>query len=260
MASWFKGYVDAFRDGAKLSSPLELKRLHSLRVAENAALIAAGFGLAQEEIELARAAGLLHDAGRFSQFARYESFRDADTIDHGLEGRRVLEEAAPFADADERERLLCAVQYHNRKTEDIPPGLPASQSSLLRLVRDADKLDIMEIVLDSVEADGFKDLPVMVPNIRLSRELTPGVLDKALIGESPSSEKLSTLADFLVMLASWFFDLNYMPSRRLAAQRGILPRIRGKLPDTAGIREFFRGIKETMRVSGGAEKVNKKKH
>lgn len=243
--------MDGFRDGSILSSPFELKHLHSLRVAENAALIAAGLGLAQEEIELARAAGLLHDTGRFPQFARYGSFKDADTVDHGLEGRRVLEEAAPFADADGRERLLCAVQYHNRKAEDIPPGLPAAQSDLLRLVRDADKLDIMDIVLDSIDADGFKDLPGMLPNIKLSRELTPGVLDKALSGESMSSGKLSTLADFLVMLASWFYDLNYIPSRRLAAQRGILPRIRGKLPDTAGIREFFSDIKETMRVSGG---------
>ena len=243
--------MDGFRDGSILSSPFKLKHLHSLRVAENAALIAAGLGLAQEEIELARAAGLLHDTGRFPQFARYGSFKDADTVDHGLEGRRVLEEAAPFADADGRERLLCAVQYHNRKAEDIPPGLPAAQSDLLRLVRDADKLDIMDIVLDSIDADGFKDLPGMLPNIKLSRELTPGVLDKALNGESLSSGKLSTLADFLVMLASWFYDLNYIPSRRLAAQRGILPRIRGKLPDTAGIREFFSDIKETMRVSGG---------
>jgi hypothetical protein len=134
LCAWFEGYAAAFRENGVLHPMLELKRLHSLRVAENAGLIASKLGQGPGEIELARAAGLLHDAGRFTQFARYGSFSDTDTVDHGARGRRVLEEeeSLPFHDAGERRRLFCAVQYHNRRTEDIPV-LEAGEAELLRI-------------------------------------------------------------------------------------------------------------------------------
>jgi HD superfamily phosphodiesterase len=128
-------------------------------VAENAALLAAGLRLPPGEQRLARAAGLLHDVGRFSQCRDHGSLSDAVTTDHGAKGRKVLEKQAAdlFKDPQERERLFAAVQFHNRRTADIPP-LPKDAAALLNLLRDADKLDIMEVVLRSVAADGFRGL------------------------------------------------------------------------------------------------------
>ncbi|PIU20687.1 MAG: hypothetical protein COT18_00945 [Elusimicrobia bacterium CG08_land_8_20_14_0_20_59_10] len=248
LAGWFEQYMSGFREGGVLLPALEIKRGHSLRTAENAALIAAGLGYGGEEELLARAAGLLHDAGRFTQFAQHGSFRDAGTLDHGLEGRRVLEEKMPdvLKNPEEKEALLCAVSWHNRRTEDIPRDLPSGRSALLKLVRDADKLDIFDIVLRSVEADGFRELPAMLPNIKLSRNLTPGVLAKVLNRESPASGELSTLADFLLSTASWFFDLNYLPSRRLAVERGVLRGFRRELPRGAELDRFFAEIEKVL--------------
>jgi len=251
IAAWFGLYIDGFRGaGGALPGPLEFKRRHSGRVAENSALIAAGLGLEAEEASLARAAGLLHDAGRFTQFSRYASFRDADSLDHGLEGRRVLEQAAAplFADGRAFGRLLCAVQYHNRKPEDIPPGLPAGEDSLLRLVRDADKLDIMGELIASVETDGFRGLQELVPDIKPVRALTPGVLAAAARGETLSLKDLVTLGDILVMVAGWFHDLNYGPARKLAAERGFLAGLRRQLPESAELAAFFSA------VAGAAER------
>jgi hypothetical protein len=54
---WFDVYLDGFSEKGTLHPLYELKRSHSLRVADNAALLAAG---------------LVHDAGRFAQSDHYE--------------------------------------------------------------------------------------------------------------------------------------------------------------------------------------------
>jgi len=88
--TWFESYVNRFRDSNDiLPAAIELKYFHSLRVAEKARIIAEGLGLSAAEISMAQGCGLVHDVGRFTQFVNYGSFRDANTVDHGAEGRRV---------------------------------------------------------------------------------------------------------------------------------------------------------------------------
>jgi len=92
LIDWFDRYVNRYRDKkGNLPAALELKYRHSQRVAENARLIAQGLNLTPEKILMAEGCGLVHDIGRFPQYIRYESFHDADTVDHGQEGRRILE-------------------------------------------------------------------------------------------------------------------------------------------------------------------------
>ncbi len=242
---WFRSYVDRFRDdNGTLSPPLELKRLHSLRVADNARLIAVALDLPERERCLAEAAGLVHDAGRFPQYAEFGSFRDADTVDHGAYGRKVLERediGRRFLEADWN-NILCAVEYHNRLASDVPGGLDAEQRRTLDIVQDADKLDIMELVLRSVVDDGFSELPSMLPQISLNREISEAVLKEALEMKAVNIEKLATLGDFLVMLATWFYDFRFEQARRLVVERRIPDRVREELPDLPGVDRLFAGM------------------
>ena len=249
LAAWFEEYIDRFRDRkGNLHPMLMLKREHSLRVAANARLISDALGASEAEQHLAEGAGLVHDVGRFPQFETYGSFRDADTVNHGAEGRKVLEaqDLSCIPDSEDRKRLLCAVEFHNRNRDDIPEGLSGGQSRLLDLVRDADKLDIMELVLQSVAADGFRELPDMLPHIRLGGEVNPDILDEALTTRSVSIGKLASVADFLVMIATWFYDLNYQPTRKIAHQRNIFSRLKRQLPRTEDIETLFSGIEKHM--------------
>jgi len=254
---WFEDYIGQFRDqDGALHPMLELKRCHSIRVAENARFIAAALNLPKAGQCLAESAGLVHDVGRFTQFTRHGSFRDADSVDHGIEGRRVLEtqDLPLLCDPGDRERLLCTVEYHNRNRWDIPSDFSFELDRLLRLIRDADKLDIMEIVLHKTASDGFQDLPMMLPHISLGRELSPEVLKEAQNTQSVSSNKLSTLADFLVMIATWFYDLNYAPTLQLAFQRDILSRLQQELPRTESVSKIFAVISDAVK-KGGQRKV-----
>jgi hypothetical protein len=247
--TWFESYINRFRDANGILPPaLELKYFHSLRVAENARIIAEGFGLSAAEISLAHGCGLLHDIGRFTQFVNYGSFRDANTVDHGVEGLRVLaaEGLRPLLSKDDWPPIACAVEYHNKKAANLPDKLSRAEELFLRLIRDADKLDIMDLVLQSVAKDGFRELPDMLPHIRLNGGVTAEVMDEVTKTQSVSIDRLSTLADFLVMLASWFYDFNYPPTMRLADELNIINRIQRELPDTKAVRELLSGIKNNV--------------
>lgn len=251
LAAWFGRYMKGFFSGGGLPGPLRFKRAHSARVAANAAGIASGLRLPGGETALARAAGLLHDVGRFNQYARFATFRDEESLDHGAEGRRVLEkEASGIMAGGEFHRLLVSVEFHNRKPDDLPKYLPPAEDSLLSLVRDADKIDIMESLVSSVEEDGFKSLHEMVPFIKLEKTLSPGVLEAVARGETLSIKNLFTLSDIMVMVAGWFCDLNYGPARRVAAARGFLGRIRRQLPADPRLDIFFSGLEKAAAAPG----------
>ncbi len=246
LVQWFEQYVNRYRNSdGLLPAPLELKYAHSQRVAENARLIASELELVDTEIVLAEICGLFHDIGRFRQYERYGSFRDADTLDHGLAGHQVLEAEgmASYFSANDWARVSCAVEYHNRKTDDIPSDISAESKKLLKLIRDADKLDIMDLVLQSVARDGFRELPDMLPHISLRRELTPAVLEEFHKNKTISTGSLATVTDFLVMLATWFYDFNYTPSWQLAASRKIIERLQKELPDSGTVRSLLEDIK-----------------
>jgi len=244
-AVWFEQFVHRYRDEkGKLPFALELKRAHCLRVAENARTIAGRLSQPKEKIFLAGQCGLLHDVGRFPQYARFGSFHDVDTIDHGRLGLATLEEEGfgKALSSEDRTAIACAVEFHNKKTADLPKDLPEASLFHLLVVRDADKIDILELVLASVARDGFRDLPDMLPSIGPDRRITPAVLDEVLTTQTVSVINLRTVDDYLVMLASWFYDLHFEPARELAAQRRLFDRIRRQLPSLPALGKLFNGM------------------
>jgi len=254
VAEGFERYVNRHRDKqGTLPAALELKYLHSLRVSENARLIAQELKRTLKEILLAEGCGLIHDIGRFSQFVRYGSFHDAETIDHGTEGYRILETEGmrTHFDADDWNCLLCAVECHNKKVSDISDHFPAKADCLLQLIRDADKLDIMDLVLKAIAGNGFRELPDMLPHIRLDRNISPGIMEEILNTRTVSVSRLRTVTDCVVMLASWFYDMNYAPTRKLAEDRLLLQRIKEALPDTEGMRNMLDDIENIGSSTGG---------
>ena len=85
LKSRYLAYVDTFRapDG-RLGEMLELKLQHTMRVVENATLIADGERFDAECRRAALAAALLHDTGRYEQLTKYDTFNDAESIDHAV--------------------------------------------------------------------------------------------------------------------------------------------------------------------------------
>ncbi len=204
---------------------IELKRNHSLRVMAIAHGILLAHGIVPYELGLV--AALLHDVGRFPQFERFRTFRDADSLDHGAEGANMLanshllEAFAPH----EQEMIRQIVAVHNRR--QLPPLDPGCEA-LAHVVRDADKLDIVRVVLAALEG-GSVD-PTITLGLRTEPGVSPGVVASLERGEAPDYGQLASVDDFTLFLAAWSQGLHYPASRRMFAARGYLARLRALLP------------------------------
>ena len=209
---------------------IDLKRDHSLRVHALASKIVAGEGLPQPHLYVA--AALLHDIGRFPQFERFGTYRDDMSVDHGDEGASFLRENGFLEGFSERDRacLQDVVRLHNKR--ELPQGMDPLERSVCDVVRDADKLDIVPVVLSAMAADGPCDPVVTLGLADEPGAWTASVLETVEAGANPAYADLRYMNDFKLLLASWGPKLVHRSSRRLFAVRGSLDRIFAILPDS----------------------------
>jgi hypothetical protein len=226
----FRDFTDGYRIDGVLHPMHQLKLEHTIRVAADARTIAAGSGWPEPEINLAEAIGLFHDIARFPQFQQYRTFSDANSVDHGDLGFQTLEQAGLLEGlADESKALILhSVQYHNKK--DLPRILTAHEEKHLRLIRDADRLDIFFICWDSIANGYLHENPEIIMNIDFNGPLSDAVLDQFERGERIDYRGMKSMADRFVLLLSWMHDLSYDSSRRLVRERRIIEKFIDVLP------------------------------
>ena len=235
----FQSYVDGFaEEGRSLHPVLQLKADHCERVAAEAKALAIDLGWPLPDRTAAEALGLLHDVGRFSQYADFGSFSDPVSVDHGLRGWEVVRAEGWLSDwaPEERGRMLDGIRYHNGRT--IPDNLSRQSLAMVRLIRDADKLDIFEIVLSEVRRDGFQDLPKMLPHLALDRTPTPEMVRELRGKRNASSQGIRTLADFLLLQLSWVYTMNYAPTVRRFHERDLCGQVLDLLEVDAAVEAF----------------------
>ena len=129
-----------------LSDPGIMRKFHhTFRVVEYAKDIARSEGLSEDDVNLAMLCALLHDIARFRQWSIYKTYIDAKSFDHGDEAYNILSHKNYIAnytvDPYEQRIILKAVRNHNKyKIED---GLTDRELFFTKLLRDADKIDII---------------------------------------------------------------------------------------------------------------------
>lgn len=226
----WRAYVDRFRTGGALHPMHQLKLEHSIRVSDDARAIAEGMNWTGGEVNLAEAVGLLHDTARFPQFKQYGTFSDAHSVDHGDLGFQTLEkenllEGLPV---EPRALILHSVQYHNKK--ELPRILSAHEEKHLRLIRDADRLDIFFICWHAIHSGQIHDNPEIGMNIDFNGAPSDAVLDQFERGEAIDYSSMRSMADRFVLQLSWIHDLSYDASKRIVRERGLLEKFIDVLP------------------------------
>jgi putative nucleotidyltransferase with HDIG domain len=230
----FNVYAAGFRGpGGALPFALQLKFDHSHRVADDAASIAAELGWNEDLVRTGRAAGLLHDIGRFTQYSQFKTFLDAHSLNHGERGRAVLLEQALLDGCDPSETLaiLAAVRHHNCR--QLPEDLPPAALPVVRLVRDADKLDILHVINDFVRNKRFDDYPEILLHVDIKGPATPALIRELSEKRTASYENLHSLADINLLRMTWVYSVNYLPTLRLMDRRRLYDELQTTLP--AGI-------------------------
>ena len=227
LRDWFEQFVDAHRTGdPDHDAHLDLKRQHSLRVMEESDAQAAELELSPRLRELAVITGLLHDTGRFPQYQRYHTFRDADSANHAVLGnialarRHALREMLPAQRTLVRTAIIC----HNRRS--IPAALTSNGHgdalTLARIVRDADKLDIVRVMLEHFRQPGEKDKVVFLGLPEIPDAYTPAILADIEAGRIGNYYAMASTNDFALLLLSWINDMYAPRTRREFFTRGLV--------------------------------------
>lgn len=241
---WFTDYCRSFHsENGEDQRNYLLKEKHTFNVCRNMDMITGELSLGEEQRLLALTIALFHDIGRFPQYARFKTFRDSDSVNHGALGAETLKEEkiAEKLASGEREIIFKAVRFHNAFS------LPKNESEEIifftRLVRDADKLDIWRVFLDYYDTPdeyrasavglGLPDVP------EYTKSILSNIYDKKII----RLVDLKTLNDFKLLQLSWIFDLNFRPSFRLLKEADYIERIAASLPQTEEIENIAQFLK-----------------
>ncbi|EHJ49614.1 metal-dependent phosphohydrolase HD sub domain protein [Solidesulfovibrio carbinoliphilus subsp. oakridgensis] len=242
LLAWF----DDFVAGCAMAEPadaarLELKRRHCRLVMDEAREQALELNLSPRLVRLATVAGLVHDTGRFPQYQRYRTFRDADSANHAVLGAIALARHHGLAGLPDRDRRLVrlAVVAHNRRT--IPRAVLGGDPealTLVRIVRDADKLDIARIMIEHFKAPSDKDDVVFLGLPDIPDRYNPDVLADIEAGRIGNYAAMGTTNDFALLLLSWINDMAFPRTRRLFFERGHVRELFDVLPGLPALRAF----------------------
>lgn len=251
----FQNYAKSFlSDRANFDCNIELKRTHSFRVMSLAAKFARSEKADAGDLQLAVAAGLLHDYGRFEQYKRFETFADARSVDHGELGAELLKKHNVLHNFPPREAewIIAAVRCHNMR--ELPNELSGKTLWLTQIVRDADKIDIIELVLSYYASN--LDNPQVTLGLSPERRLSPAIVRAAIQGKAPDYRDLRTFYDFAVTKLSWFAGLYFDWSRREFLRRAYPERIVGFISGIHGAEEITAAFAGMVKNAGLELKSN----
>ena len=236
-------YLKQKSDDLIIQKGIDLKKSHTQRVIENTAKLAKALSLNEEQQAIAEIIALYHDAGRFDQFARYGTFNDSESEDHASLSVAVVAEAPFFAEMDEtaQQNIKTAIQNHSK----IQLPIIEDEQTLLfcRLIRDADKLDILAMAINQFRDRSNNDMKIIMYNLPDLNPVSEKAVKAIQMEKLVRKEDLKTRNDFNLMLMSWVFDFNYKASFTILNQNQYIEKIYNNLPKQDGIISAYRTIK-----------------
>ncbi len=192
----FKEYVESY-DMSNIK--IKLKYNHSYRVKKLSQDLSESLNLDEENKYLASLIGLLHDIGRFEQVKIYNSFVDHETIDHADFGVKILFEDGlirKFIKDNKYDNIIYnAIKNHNKL--NIEPGLDEISLLHSKIIRDADKIDILYIKSNKAE----KIVEEYGPTKEVEEDFFKNKLSE--------NKKIVTSIDNVIRILSFLYDINY---------------------------------------------------
>lgn len=234
----FENYVS---DYDLQDAKIRLKYIHTRKVAENSERIARSLSLPGEDVFLAWEIGMLHDIGRFEQLRRYNTFSDADSIDHAAFGADLLFQEGLIrqfdSDTSGYDIIETAIRCHSLYR--LPKGLNDREIMFCQIIRDADKTDIFRANYETGMAAIYNVTEEELENSAVTPEVYEAFCEEHAILRNLKK----TPVDHLIGHISLMFELVYPESRRITAEQGYLEKLLAfpsKNPDTRKILDAAR--------------------
>lgn len=197
---------DAYTNNFDMRNPMIKSRYHhSYRVMEISTKLAESLKFDEEDICLARIIGLLHDYGRFEQIKQYNTINDNESVDHAEYSIRYLFDENQIEEFIEDKELYQIIRksiyYHNKYT--LPSrGLTKRERKHMKLIRDADKIDILYLI------GVLKDFEVKITD----EPIRDSISDYFYQGKSVPYASIKNDNERVIAWLAYIYDLNYKES------------------------------------------------
>ncbi len=207
---------DAFLSNYDLcDSKVQLKKEHTFRVAQNCEWIAKRLGFNAKEVKLAWLLGILHDIGRFEQLKRYQTFHDRLSCNHAFLSADLLKSDS-FTLLEEDQNLIdFCVRWHN--AYELPP-CEAYTAKMAHLLRDADKIDILRVNVES----SFEDIYGMPESEFYDSLISDKVWQDLMNHQTVYQAHRQSAIDYRLSHIAFIYGLEYKESIQLVMQQGYL--------------------------------------
>jgi len=246
--SWFEDYTKRFpSDDVEVEANLRYKKEHSLRVRDYMLTLGQDLQLNTNQMFLAEVIGLFHDVGRFEQYVKYHTFKDYQSEDHAKLGLSVLEREQIFfsrhVSKQEMSIILTAISNHNQRV--IHENVVGNTLIFCKLIRDADKLDILDQVIN------YYENPELTPYFAVERNhiderYSPEIIQTILNGKQISYTSVKTPVDIKLIRLAWLLDLTSRTALEIAKRKQFLARLKAFIPQTEETLRVFQYIEQTV--------------
>lgn len=190
-----------------------LKYNHSYRVSKLSNMLASSLNLNNQDVYLAILIGLIHDIGRFEQIKKFDTLSDIGTMDHADFGAYLLFDEGLITKFTKDISVYpiigeCVAGHNKYSLKKLDDERTLTQ---LKLIRDADKIDIFNIWANLDELD-----------ISSSGEISMEVREEFFDDEQIHNEYKKTDADKVVGTLSYLYDINFIPSYKYISDNNMI--------------------------------------
>lgn len=196
----FKNYTSKYDINDDM---IRLKINHTFRVMDLCEELAINLNLDEQDTFLAKLIGILHDIGRFEQWTKYKTFSDRESIDHADLGVEILEKdnylRKYIEDSSYDDIILKSIYNHNKYK--LPEDLDDKELIFTKLIRDADKIDILYLYTT-------KEIELELDDKAFSEKVYSTLLSKNDVDRNDIKSK----TDRLSVSLGFIFDMNYKKS------------------------------------------------
>jgi hypothetical protein len=260
LKEWFLKYTDNFNlENEKHQQSIIMKKKHTFDVCGWTRKIGRRSSMHTRDMLIAETAALLHDAGRFEQCRSFGTFWDKHSFNHAEAGAEIIRKnnlLHRFTD-EERHIIMTAVRYHN--VFRIPDYIRGRDLFFLKLLRDADKMDILNIFSHYYRQPVESRCHIAGLDLLDCNSCSPGIADDLRNWRNANRDMVRTTVDHILLKLSFLFDINFDESLAILSKEGCIERLVRALPDepeigsiAAGLRNYFLNNKnvELFRVCG----------
>ena len=209
---------------------IEYKYYHSYRVQKYSEKISDMLNLGLKDKKLASDIGLLHDIGRFHQLEKYNSFCDKK-FDHADYGAKILFEDNLLLNYDinkcDYEIVKKAIRNHNKY--QIEDGLNERELFFAKLVRDADKIDIL---------NAFSSIRVL-EICECDEEISPSVREEFFNNITVRNVNVKNKNDKIISMLAFLFDINFEVSYRIIKEEDFINKFYDAIKHKEIFKEYF---------------------